>query len=134
MPVLLQGQGRQGVSGAQLRQLVGQHIPLRLKLGLGALAALELLLGLLQPLALAQQVHPGDGMQRGQPLPPQPPPRRPPAPHRSPGLSPCSSPWISACSSRTRCSLLLTVSVVAASSPRWTSGCKRCVCWVGAEP
>lgn len=46
-----------------------------------------------------------------------PQPLTPPAPpHRSPGLRPCSSPRISACSSRTRCSLLLTASVAATSS------------------
>lgn len=114
MLVVLQQQHRQRLPGPQLCQLGGQQVPLCLQLGLRAEAALELLLHLLQPLPLAQQVHPGDRMGRSDPAAaPCPPPT---ASHRSPGLRPCSSPRISACSSCTRCSLLLTASMAAASS------------------
>lgn len=61
LPILWQRQGRQGVPGAQLCQLPGQHVPLQLQLGLGTEAALELLPRLMQPLPPAQQVHPGEG-------------------------------------------------------------------------
>lgn len=77
----------------------------------------------------------GMGCSRFSSCPPSPSPALPPtAPHRSPGLSAISSSRSSACSSHTRCSLLLAASLLASSSSSMDVSLQGHGCWVGVEP